>query len=255
PLALLLGACGGGPSPAQLAPDALYERGMAAYQSGKHGRAVDFLTRFLQASAGDPRALQARVTLARAHMARREYILAAGEYTRLINETPPDSLQRAGRFGLCEAYQRLSPKVQLDQEYTGGAIAYCESLATYYPGTPEGIQAAAWVRDLQAKMAEKSYQAGMFYFKRTAYDAAVIYFQETVSQFPATAAAPAALLRMVESYDRIGYKEEAAEARARLLRDYPESAEAKSLPAPAPTAPAVPDSTAAPTPPAAPPGG
>lgn len=237
--ALLLGGCGPHRPPAPLGPDVLYTQGMTAYRAGKHGRAIQRLDEFLRANVGDPRAPEARMTLGRAHMARKEYVLAAGEFTRLINETPPDSLQRAARFGICEAYMRMSPKAQLDQEYTTGALAHCESLGTYYPGTPEAERAGKWVGELQAKLAQKAYDTGIFYMKRGAYDAAVIYFNETVQQYPGTPFAPAALLRLVESYRTIGYKEEAEEARTRLLRDYPQSAEARTLQQTQPTQPAA----------------
>lgn len=230
---LLLAACGANQNPAQIAPDALYERGMAAYRAGSYGRAVTLLDQFLQGSVGDPRAPTARMAVARARMERREYVLAAGDFTRVLNESPPDSLQVPARFGLCQAYYRLSPKPQLDQEYTGGAIAYCESVATTYTGTPEAQQAGEWVKELRVRLAQKTYETGMFYFRRGAYDAAVVYFNEAAAEFPDTTVAPAALLRIAESYDRIGYKEEAAEARARLQRDYPQSAEARSQQQPA----------------------
>lgn len=226
--ALLVAACGRNRNPAQLGPDALYERGMAAYQAGNYARAAELLDRFLQGRLGDPRAPQARTTLARAYMERRDYVLAAGEYSRLLNESPPDSLQVVARFGMCEAYHELSPKPQLDQEYTGAGIAHCESVASTYPGTEQGRRAAEWAGEMRTKLAQKLYETGVFYFKRGAYDAAVIYFADAVEQFPGTPVAPAALLRMVESYERIGYKEEAEEARARLLREYPQSAEART---------------------------
>jgi outer membrane protein assembly factor BamD len=223
---LLLAACGGNQGPSQLAPDALYERGMTAYQAGNYGRAADLLDRFLQGNLGDPRSAQARMALARSRMERREYLLAAGDFTRLLNESPPDSLQLPARLGVCEAYQRLSPKPPLDQEYTQAAVTYCQSVASYYPGTPEANQATQWVGELRTRLAQKAYDTGMFYFKRQAYDAGVIYFNQAVENYPDTPVAPAALLRIVESYDRIGYREEAAEARARLLREYPQSPEA-----------------------------
>jgi len=237
-LAFALAGCGGRQvPPAQLGPDVLFQRGMDAFQARKYSRAIELLDIFLQQHVGDPRVPRARVSVARARMARRDYLLAAGDFTRLLNESPPDSLARAGRFGICEAYHQLSPPPQRDQQYTGAAIAHCESVASIYPGTSEAQQAAAWASALRHKLALKSYETGMFYFKRGAYDAGVIYFQETVEQFPGTSVAPQALLRMVESYDRIGYKEEAAEARARLQREYPESPEARSLQQAAPTPP------------------
>lgn len=225
---LLLGGCIHHRARAPLGPDALYQQGMDAFRAGRNGRAIQLLDEFLRAHVGDPRAPSARMTLGRAHLARREYVLAASEFTRLINESPPDSLQRAARFGICESYQRMSPKAQLDQEYTSAALAHCESIGTYYPGTPEAERATRWVAEMQGKLAQKAYDTGVFYMKRGAYDAAVIYFNETVQQYPRTSYAPAALLRLVESYRTIGYKEEAEEARTRLLRDYPQSAEART---------------------------
>ena len=52
----------------------------------------------------------------------------------------------------------------------------------------------------------------------------------------AHAVAPTALLRVVESYQRMGYREEEAAARQRLLAEYPQSAEARTA---APAAPAA----------------
>ncbi|HEX8904836.1 MAG TPA: outer membrane protein assembly factor BamD, partial [Longimicrobiaceae bacterium] len=75
----------------------------------------------------------------------------------------------------------------------------------------------------------KAYLNGMFYLRRQAYDAAVIYFNDTANGFPDTPWAPAALARIVEAYRKINYREEAEEARQRLLRDYPQSAEARLL--------------------------
>jgi outer membrane protein assembly factor BamD len=229
PLLLALGGCGRRARPAPIGPDVLFQRGIAAYQAGDHSRAIRELEAFLQSHVGDPRAPRARLTLGQARMAKRDYVPAAADFTRLLNDFPQDPLGREARFGLCEAYRSLSPAPARDQEYTTAAIAYCESFAELHGGTPEATRATEWVAELRRKLAQKSYETGMFYFRRGAYDAGVIYFQETVQQYPGTEVAPTALLRLVESYERIGYKEEAEEARARLLREYPQSAEARSL--------------------------
>lgn len=231
--AVLIAGCGKRQPRAQPGPDVLYERGMTAFQAGRHSRAIQALETFLQSHVGDPRAPRARLTLGRARMAREDHINAAADFTRLLNDFPQDTLARHARFGLCEAYRELSPKPPLDQQYTTAAIAHCESFAGIFPGTPEAGRATGWVGDLRLRLAQKSYDTGMFYFKRGAYDAGVIYFNELLEQFPDSPLAPAALLRLVESYERIGYKEEAEETRARLLRDHPQSTEARSLQQPA----------------------
>lgn len=227
---VLLSACG--PRQAritQLGPSELYEQGMAAYEARRYTRAVELLERFVQQHLGDERVPEARLTLGRSYMARREYVTAASEFQRLVTDYPTHPSAPEARFGMCEAYFRLSPRPPLDQEYTLAAISHCESMASLYPNTEDGQRARQYVAESRYKLARKAYDNGMFYFRRRAYDAAVIYLTAVVEQYPDTTLAPAALLQLVETYTRIGYVEEAAEARERLLRDYPQSAEALGL--------------------------
>lgn len=215
--------------PAQLGPDVLFQRATEAYQTERYGRAIELLDAFVQSFAGDPRIPDARMTLGRAYLAREEFLSAAGEFQRLVSDYPLDPRAQEARLLTCEAYSELSPEPPRDQEYTRVAISHCESVATLYPQTDAAARATALVAQLRHKLARKAYETGMFYFRRGAYDAALVYLSEAVDQYPETPVAPTALLRIVESYDRVGYEEEEAEARARLQRDYPESAEARGL--------------------------
>lgn len=227
---LLLGGCvRRPPNYAALAPDDLYQRATTAYEARNYGRAAELLEIFVQQHLGDPRAPEARLMLGRAHMARREYLTAVVHFQRLVNDFPSSPLQEEARFGTCDAYHRLSPRAPLDQEYTQSAILYCESVAQAYPGTEDGERAAGFVAELRAKLARKAYETGLFYFSRRAYDSAVVYFNEVLEFYPQTSIAPSALGRLIETYDLIGYVEEAEEARERLQRDYPDSPEARAL--------------------------
>lgn len=227
--ATILSACGPKTPPlTRLEPDALYERGMSAFQAEQYGRAIAPLQLFAQQQLGDARVPTALFSLGRAHVERREYLPAITEFQRLVTDYPTHELAPEGRFGMCDAYVRLSPRPTLDQEYTYAAIAHCQSVAELFPGTDHGTTAAASVSDLRGKLAAKTFQSGLFYFRRRAFDAAVVYFEDVVTQFPQTEYAPAALLKLAESYDGIGYVEEAAAARERLVQEYPQSAEAQA---------------------------
>ncbi len=226
---ILAGCASREPKVARLTPDELFQNGIAAYQARNYGRALPLLEAFVARGPGDSRVPQALLTLGRARMDRKEFITAATEFQRLVTEYPSNPAVPEARFGVCEAYARLSPRPVLDQEYTRAALLHCGSVADLYPGTPQGEQAAQLIAELRGKLAYKAYQNGEYYFKRRAYDAAVIYYQDVAAEYPRTEVAPAALMRLMESYQRIGYVEEAAETRERLLREYPESAEAQAL--------------------------
>lgn len=209
-----------------LPADDLYAGAMEAYENRNWGRAIEMFEFFVAQYLGDPRAPDARMLLGDIHMEREEYPTAATHYQRFAIDFPADPRALTARFNICEAYYRLSPRPALDQEFTVSALAHCQSVAENYAGTTEAQEAVAHIDELRWKLAKKVYDTGMFYFRRRAYDSAVVYFQDVVEQYPRTDLAPAALSQLAETYDRIGYVEDAAEARERLQQEYPESAEA-----------------------------
>lgn len=216
-------------TPPPLTVESAYAQGMEAYAAGRYRRAAELLGQFVPNATGDPRLKEALMALGRAHLETGDYVSATSQFLRVATEFARDPEAAEARFGLCDAYHRLSPRPQLDPEYTHAAITYCESFASIYPGTPQAAQAQQWVAEMRGKLAEKAYQNGFFYFRRGLYDAAVVYFNNVVTQFPETRWPPAALARLVEAYGRMGYREEEAAARARLLREYPQSSEARAL--------------------------
>lgn len=229
-LAGTLAACGGNPRPATApGPDALFTRGMELYQQGSHRRAAETLQQFVEQHAGDPRVPQALLTRGRAHMGAREHVLAVADFTRVVTDFATNPLARDARFALCETYVALAPRPALDQAYTRAAVQWCDQYGTAYASTPEAAQAQRYVVEMRSRLAQKVYENGLFYFRRRWNDAALVYFNEVANEYPETAQAPAALLRLYETYGRMRYEQEQAEVRARLLRDYPQSAEARQL--------------------------
>ena len=126
-----------------------------------------------------------------------------------------------------ESYFRLSPRSELDQEYTRAAIDHCQSLIAYYPTSESAERAQQIVVELRDKLAKKMLENAQFYYQRNAVDPAILYLEDVVREYPESSSAPKALLRLVQIYREIGYEEEAEEAKQRLLRDYPNTAEAQ----------------------------
>jgi outer membrane protein assembly factor BamD len=229
-ISLLLGACSTRvQNPGTLAPDDLFTLATDAVETRRFDRAITLLEHFVTQHLGDPRAPTARLMLAEAHMSRREYATAATHFQQFVLSFPNNPRGLEARFRICEAYGLLSPRPALDQQYTLSALDHCASVATGFPGTPEATSAAELAAELRLKLAQKAYDTGMQYFRRRAFDAAVVYFQDVVRNYPDTDLAPAALSQLVETYTRMGYVEDAQETRDRLLREYPGSEEAQSL--------------------------
>jgi outer membrane protein assembly factor BamD len=218
-----------GPKLAQMTPEELFAHGQDRAEARKWRDAISAFERFVFEHQTHPRYQEARYELSRAHFGAREYITAATEYARLAMDFPAGPWADESRFGVCESYYRLSPRVELDQEYTTAAVEHCEALLSYHPDSPLAPRAQEMIGELRNKLAEKVFRAGAYYERRDAVDSAIKYFKAAADGFPTTAHAPRALLRLVRIYEELQWEDEAQEARQRLLKDYPASAEAKGL--------------------------
>src|SRR5687767_13839148 len=194
--------------PDQLSPDSLFEKGVAELNARKWTDAITSFERFAIQYPTHPRQQQARLYLGDGYFGKKEFVTAANEYSRLANEFPAGPYADDARFKVCDSYYNLSPKPQLDQEYTRAALDHCQSLITYYPTSEFTVRAQTMLTDLRTKLADKAFMAGDFYFRRNAFDSAIIYFDATLRDYADTPVAPRALLRLFETYQKLGYKEE-----------------------------------------------
>ncbi|HUG40835.1 MAG TPA: outer membrane protein assembly factor BamD [Longimicrobiales bacterium] len=225
-----LAACGPKQTPlSQLGPEELWLRGIEEYNDGEWDDAIRYFERFTSAGGADPRVHQARYYIAHANFNEERYVTAATEFARLSGDLGRAELADDARFMACRAYEELAPGPRLDQEYTRAAIDHCRALLEYFPDTDHAVAANAIIERMRNRLAEKVFLGGEWYYRRRAYDSAIVYFDDVAEQFPGTRWAPRALKRLVDIYDTLDYDEEGQEARERLLRDYPDSPEARAL--------------------------
>jgi outer membrane protein assembly factor BamD len=227
---LALGACGSREVPlSQVAPEDLWVRGIDEFNRGRWSEAIRHFDQFILVGGVDPRVHQARFYAAEAHFNREEYLTAAGRFSSIAADLGRADLAARARFMACRSYQELAPHPQLDQEYTRAAIDHCQALLDYFPEYERAGEAARIVEEMWSRLAAKAFEGGEWYFRRRAYDSSLIYFEDVVRLYPRTPFAPRALRRMMDVYEILDYDEELEDTRARLLRAYPESPEARAL--------------------------
>lgn len=225
-----LAACASrGPVYQGMSADSLLQVGLNKLEQRKWDDAAQALQQFTFQFPTHARYQEARFRIGDAYFGKKEFISAAAEYSRLSNDYPAGPYADDARFRVCESYARLSPKPQLDQQYTHAAIDHCQSLVAYYPQSPFVAEAQEITLRMQNKLAEKMFTAGEYYFKIRAYDSAVKYFDTTLKAYPQARVTPRVLYRLFEAYQELGYREEADTTRERLLSEFPTSEEARRL--------------------------
>lgn len=90
--------------------------------------------------------------LADSYFKKKEYILAADTYRRLLQQTPDSPYARNAQFQLAMSYEKLSPYHELDQEYTVKAISEFTTYLDQYPSDDFGD--AASDADMYKKLME-----------------------------------------------------------------------------------------------------
>jgi outer membrane protein assembly factor BamD len=230
PLVLMVAGCASrGPALEGMDADTLFAHATAEMERRSWENAANAFERFVFAYPNHPRAQEARFRIGETYQGRREWLTAALEFNRLAAEFPAGPWADDSRFQVCRSYAELSPRPQLDQEYTRMAVEHCQSLLVYYPDSEFVPPARDIIEVMTNRLAEREYLIGEGYLRRRAFDSAVIYYDALARQYPTTLWAPRALLRMVEIYDQLGYEPEARAARDRLLQQFPASPEARQV--------------------------
>ena len=226
---ILLGGCASTPPYQGMSADQLFELGAQRFEEEDWSKAAEVFERLLFADPTYPRIVEARMYLARAHYNQGNYITATSEFTRVLDRHPGHALASEASLGICKSYAAQSPHVQRDQAATVQAWNSCENTATDFRNHPVAAEARAIREEMEAKLAEKIFLAGDFYYRRNFYHSGIIYFNDLLRQYPRSEWAAKALLRLYQSYSAMDWDTEAEEVRGRLLREFPDSDAAREI--------------------------
>lgn len=202
--------------------EALYQAAVREYQARRWEHAVQAFEKLtLDLPARDTLLPLAHYYLAKSHVGRKEYLLAAQSFNRLAESFATDTLADDAKFEAARSYQKLWRKPDLDPNYGELAIATYQELLALYPDSELKDEAEREVRSLNEWFATKDYETGLHYFRRKAYDSAIIYFKDVVRLYPQSAKAKEAYLRLAEAYDIIRYREDKNEVCTTLHDRFP----------------------------------
>jgi outer membrane protein assembly factor BamD len=202
-------------------PEALFDAAKAAYDRGDCGGATVGFTRLtFELQSRDPRLAEARYFLAECRFRGGEYLEASREFRRVADEFPthelaPTALMRAG-----DALAKLWKRPELDPTYGEQALSTYSEVLSRFPNSEAATLTRQKSAVLTDKFALKDLKNGDFYFRIGAYDSAMIYYRSVVSNYTQSKYAATALMKLVQTYRRIGYAEEAAETCDHLHRFY-----------------------------------
>lgn len=222
-LAWCVMSCAGGMPKVPAAPDDVLARADDLLERRKHLQAVTLYQKFLESYIGHERSDYAQFKLGEAYLEGEEYELAAVEYQVLItnygySEWVDDAIFQSG---VC--LWRQAPRAPRDQQKSIDALSRFNQFLQTYPDHARAPEARAYVRQINARLAEKALTAARWYYRRREPKAALVYCDKVIDSYPENKYwAEAVYLKGVILLDR-GQNEEAIAQFTRLL-EYPDDA-------------------------------
>lgn len=207
---------------------ALYRAGLNAYERGRWTNAVNAFERLtLDLPTRDSLLPLAHWYLAHARLRNEERLLAAQSFIRLAESFPDDSLADDALYMSGNAYAALWRRPALEPQYGLLAQTQFRLMMSVYPASTLADSADAALKRLDEWFATKDYETAMHYIRRKAYDSAVLYLRDIVTNWPNTDKARQAMLRLVEVYrlPAMRYEADADEVCAALRAGFPTDAE------------------------------
>ncbi len=227
---LALAACRGASGGPAVTPETLFSEAMRDFRSGLFTRSTaDFQRLQFDLAARDT--LRARVGffLAESFAGQGDAVTAAREFRRVADDFPSDALAPFALLRVGDQHAKLWRKPELDPTQGETALAAYQELIGRYPDSPAAAIGAIRVRQVQEQYARKDFQNGLFYFRRGGYDSAILYFRALIATYPGSSVVPEAYVKLVLSYQYIGYTEERQETCTHLLQYFGGRADVRAV--------------------------
>lgn len=178
-----------------------FNKAMGLYQSEEYTNASEAFETVIEIGRGTEYGQEAQFYLAESYFHDRRYLLAASEYERYISMFPQSEKRQEAQFQEAYCYYKLSPRYKLDQQYTQRAIEKFRLYNSRFENSDKVDEAAQYITEMREKLAKKHYYSADLYLRTDQYEAAIIYFDLTIDNYPETIWAQRALVDEIEAYN------------------------------------------------------
>jgi outer membrane protein assembly factor BamD len=229
PLALFMWQCAGSVDTSRLQPQEHLNYALKLYEEGEYKEAKNEFESISLKYPGNAVNDDAQYYLGMTQFKQEKYILAAYEFSKLIQDLPASDFVSEAQFKLAESYYRLSPPYQLDQKYTEKAIEEFQAFIDFFPSDKKVEEAEEKIQELTGKLAQKEFSHAIIYDKLDYSKASIMYYDYVIQNYHDTEFASRALYRKIQVLLDNDRDQEAMSNIAKYLNRYPDHPRAEEL--------------------------
>lgn len=152
-------------------------------------RAAEVYTMVVDNQPFSPEAAEAQYKVGLCHYARKEYIDAAFEYQRVVEDYAASDWVNDSSYGLALCYYKASLPPAYDQTPSQLTIASIDDFTARYPEDERVAELQEKRVGMRESIAQQRLETARFYEKRREYPAAKLYYEMLANEFSETEAA------------------------------------------------------------------
>lgn len=164
-------------------------------------RAVEVYGMVIENQPFTPQAAEAQYKVGLCHYAAKDYIEAAFEYRRVIEDYSGSEYVAEASYGLTQCYYDMSHPPEYDQSPSMLAIESIDSFERRFPDDPRTAELGPKRDEMREKIAQQRLQNAQYYERRQKFAAARVYYEGIVREYAGTAAATEAETWLSENAD------------------------------------------------------
>ena len=208
-----------------------YEKGIKELKDENYPEAMKFFVFLKQKFPFSKFAVLAELRIADTQFERGHYLEAIDQYKLFGRSHPTHEFVEDGYVGfkICESYYKqipedfflLPPAYEKDQSATKDALREIDAFVEKWPKSKYVEQAKKMRAEAVRSLAAAELYVARFYWNRSKYRATAWRLEGMLKEYSGTALDPEALLLLGRAYEKLGEKEKARNAYAKLVEKHP----------------------------------
>jgi len=163
-----------------------YDKGLEYYEAGEYVRAATLFDQVANIYRGTIRADTVKYYQAKSYYGQRDYMMAGHYFSELSTTYPNSAFLEEADFMTAYCYYKMSPRPELDQEYTHKAITAMQMFMVRYPASDRLDECRQIITEMSDKLVEKSYISARLYYDLGYYNSAILALRNSLMQYPDT---------------------------------------------------------------------
>ncbi|MDJ0646953.1 MAG: outer membrane protein assembly factor BamD [Flavobacteriaceae bacterium] len=216
-----------------------YKAATKLFEEGKYSKAIALFEKVIPSYGRRPQMERIQYMVAMSNYKTKSYELAAYYFNRFISNYPNSSKIEEATFLTAHSYYLDTPKYSRDQKDTQTALQSLQNFIDKYPSSDKIEEANKYFRDLTFRLERKSFEVAKQYYHIEDYKAAIVAFDNFVSEHVGSSLKEEALYYRFKASNDLAVNsilikkekrlEDAIAAHAKFKKNFPESKRTKEL--------------------------